>query len=300
MSAPDTVLGPEPVLPAPLSKWPWLVLPEPVERAAALRIITAICVLFDIFVLYLPNFETLYGKGGFGDPALFDAMFSRPYWRWSLLRIMSPGWLAGIWIAATVALLVGFRPRLAALIGWMCALSFMNGNLFAHNGGDRLKVFLLLMLTFLPSDGRWAIRLHPAARTATGRVCIYPWPLRLMMIQLVIIYFLNGYYKILGEQWRRGDVMIDVAGNSSWAHFSPDFMPLPMFCFRLLAWGTLVWELGFPILAFLPNTRRPTLWIGAIFHVMTLIHLEVALFPIYSLCFYVPLLPWERWYPRRT
>ena len=48
------------------------------------------------------------------------------------------------------------------------AVSFVQANSYLHNGGDQLKLGLLLMLMFLPSDGRWAVRGHPLARNAVG------------------------------------------------------------------------------------------------------------------------------------
>lgn len=114
------------------------------------------------------------------------------------------------------------------------------------------------------------------------------------MIQLAIVYFMNGYYKALGPAWRDGSVMIDVANNLTWAHFSPNYLPIPDAGLRLLAWVTVLWELFFPLLVLMPITRKATLWIGVLFHLGTLIHLEVGWFPLYALCYYIPLLRWER------
>jgi hypothetical protein len=293
-----TVLGIAPALPPPLRNWRWLTDPVPVERAAALRIAVGIVLLFDILVLYLPNLQTYYGTGGFGDPAVSAPVFALPSWRWSLLRVLPATWgpqvLLGVWVLAALALVLGYRPRLAAFAAWMLAVSFAHSNLAMHNGGDQLKLIVLLMLVFLPSDGCWAIRRHPAARIVNGPVFIHPWPLRLLMIQLALMYFMNGYYKALGPAWRDGSVMYYVANNPSWAHFSPDYLPLPEGALRLLALVTLFWELFFPLLVLMPITRKPTLWIGVLFHVGTLIHLEVGLFPLYALCYYVPLVNWKR------
>ena len=292
------VLGLEPALPRPLCNWRWLTAPVPAERAAALRIAVGAVLLFDIFILYLPNLDALYGAGGFGDPAHFDTVFAPPSWRWSLLRVLPPTWgptamLAG-WALAAVGLLVGFYPRLAAVVCWVAAVSFSQANLYLHNGGDQLKLIVLLMLVFLPTDGQWAVRRHPAARGATGPVLVRPWPMRLLMIQLAVMYFMNGYYKAMGPQWQDGSVMYYVAHNPSWAHFSPDCLPLPDGALRALAWATVLWELLFPMLVALPVTRAATLWVGVFFHVGTLVHLEVGFFPMYALCYYVPTLPWER------
>lgn len=292
------VLGLEPALPRPLLDWTWLTAPVPASRAAALRIAVGSVLLFDILVLYLPNLTALYGPGGFGDPGHFGGVFGPPFWRWSLLRVLPPTWgppvLLGAWAVAAAGLLVGCRPRLAAVVCWVSAVSFTQANLYLHNGGDQLKLIVLLMLVFLPTDGCWALRRHPAARSAAGPILVQPWPIRLLMVQLAVMYFMNGYYKAMGPQWRDGSVMYFVAHSPSWAHFSPDYLPLPDWAWRGLAWATVVWELLFPLLVAMPLTRAATLWIGVFFHVGTLVHLEVGLFPMYALCYYVPLLPWER------
>src|SRR4029077_10310030 len=111
-----------------------------------------------------------------------------------------------------------------------------------HNGGDQLKLILLLMLIVLPTDGCWSIRRAPAARLATGPLLVQAWPLRLLMLQLTLMYFMNGYYKAMQPTWRDGRVMDIVAYNPSWTHFSPDYLPLPNGALRILAWATLIWE----------------------------------------------------------
>ena len=295
------VLGLEPALPRPLRGWRWLTDPVPAERAAALRIAVAAVLLFDILVLYLPNLAALYGPGGFGDPSHFDARL-RP----ALLALVaaagsaagagarrrsSAAWAARrgrparrLPAAAGGARLLGRRP---------CRSRTRTSHL--HNGGDQLKLTVLLMLVFLPTDGRWAVRRHPAARGTAGPVLVRPWPIRLLMVQLAVMYFMNGYYKAMGPAWRDGSVMYYVAHNPSWAHFSPDYLPLPDGALRRPRVGhgrcgscssRCWWRM--------PVTRAATLWVGVFFHVGTLVHLEVGLFPLYALCYYVPLVPWER------
>jgi hypothetical protein len=40
-----------------------------------------------------------------------------------------------------------------------------------------------------------------------------------------------------------------------------------------------------------------TLGLGVLFHLGTGLVLKLGPFPLYMLCFYLPLLPWERWFP---
>jgi uncharacterized membrane protein YphA (DoxX/SURF4 family) len=298
VTAEPTVLGLPPALPPPLSRWRWLTDPVPAERAAALRMAVGVVLLLDILVQYLPLLPVLYGPDSFGAADVQAPAFAAPSWRWSLLQWLppssGPAALAAAWTASAVALLVGYRPRLAALVAWAVAVSFFQEDLYQHNGGDRLKLFVLLMLVFLPSDGCWAVRRHPLARRAAGHVLVQAWPLRLLMVQLAVMYFMNGYYKAMGPQWLDGSVMTAVAANPTWAHFSPNHLPLPDGVMRAVTWATVAWELLFPLLVAFPLTRKATLWIGVAFHLGTLVHLEVGVFPLYALCYYVPLVAWER------
>jgi hypothetical protein len=109
---------------------------------------------------------------------------------------------------------------------------------------------------------------------------------------MTLIYFFNGVYKLMGPGWRDGTVMHYVLHDAGWSRLS---LPLPLWLERCMAWFTMGWELGFPLLVLIPKLRAPTLWIGVLFHIATGLQLELGMFPLYALCFYLPLVPWERW-----
>jgi hypothetical protein len=125
-----------------------------------------------------------------------------------------------------------------------------------------------------------------------GDVFIYPWVLRLLFIQMTLIYFFNGVYKLMGAEWRDGTVMHYVLNDVGWSRIS---LPLPLWLERGSAWLVMGWELGFPLLVLIPRLRVPTLVLGVLFHIVSGIQLELGMFPLYALCFYLPLVPWERW-----
>jgi hypothetical protein len=85
-----------------------------------------------------------------------------------------------------------------------------------------------------------------------------------------------------------------VLANVMWSRVSYSQLPLVLGAIELMTWTTLVWELGFPLLLLIPKLRAPTLWLGLVFHLSTAILLPLGLFPIYMLCLYLPLVPWER------
>jgi hypothetical protein len=120
----------------------------------------------------------------------------------------------------------------------------------------------------------------------------------MLFVQLAVLYFFSGYYKIISPSWRSGYAMYYVAHELSWSTTPQLSVLIPVWCHQVLSWGTLVWELGFPILALLPGTRTVTLALGVFFHVLTLITLEVGHFAVYAIAAYAIFVPWERWYGR--
>jgi hypothetical protein len=114
----------------------------------------------------------------------------------------------------------------------------------------------------------------------------------LLFIQMTLIYFFNGVYKLLGAEWRDGTVMHYVLHDVGWSRWS---LPLPLWMERCSAWLVMGWELGFPLWIMIPKLRLPTLVLGVVFHIISGLQLELGMFPLYALCFYLPLVPWERW-----
>jgi len=141
---------------------------------------------------------------------------------------------------------------------------------------------------------------HHSPLTTRQPVFIWPWALRLLFVQMALIYFLNGFYKLVGPHWRAGDVLQSVLGNIQWARWSFAQLPLPYPAVQGLTWLVLFWELGFPLLVAMRPFRNLTLWVGVLLHVGLAVSLQLGLFSFYMLCLYLPLVPWERWTDRKA
>jgi uncharacterized membrane protein YphA (DoxX/SURF4 family) len=202
-----------------------------------------------------------------------------------------------IWAVAATFLLVGVLPRLSALVAWALSISVIGINGYLHNSGDNVRNIELFYLMLCPCAAVWCLggRQSGSATQESSPLYVHAWPLRLLFVQLMIIYFFNGVYKSLGSHWREGDVMYYVLCNIAWTRFSYAELPLPFPVIQLLTWSTLVWELGFPLLVMMPLTRKPALWMGIGFHLGTAVSLQLCAFPMYMICMYLPLVPWEKY-----
>ncbi|OWK46812.1 hypothetical protein FRUB_00511 [Fimbriiglobus ruber] len=283
-------MGPVPWLPGSLG---WAIVePVPAERLAALRIGAGLVLLADVCLTFLPFARTLVGPTGY-TPFAGSGADPLPGAQWSVCRLLPPEWggyavLAAL-AAAAICLIVGWKPRVAALVAWVCVVSLFWGNPLVHNGGDRIRTFIPMLLIFCPSAAVWAVGVRVA-----GRVYVSGWPCRLALVQLCCIYGFTAWYKLFDSCWQNGTALAYSCRNIEWCNAPGLLGATPDALLRLGTWFAVAWEMSFPVLAVLPRARMITLAIGVVFHLMTFAMFEVGMFPFFTLCCYLPLFPWEK------
>jgi hypothetical protein len=297
------VVSSSPWLPWPLRRWRWWTEPVRAERLAALRIGLGVALLFDLFVTYLPELGDLFGRNSLGSPSIFAFYTGSPHWRWSLLAgLEDPQILqaaAWVWVTATVCLTIGLFTRSSAITTWVLSTSFAGLNSCIDNAGDDIRRIILFYLMLSPCGAVWSIdhwrqRLASRGAFAPGApVFIYPWPLRLLMVQMVLMYFINGMFKLSGETWWSGTSLYYVLADLTLARWSYAQVTVPFWLTKCLTWVVLIWEAGFPLWVALPWTRKAAFLFGVVFHLGIGLSMELGFFAPYALCLYLPLVPWE-------
>ena len=190
----------------------------------AFRILFGLVVLFDV-LHRSRNLRTFYTDDGVypRDLRLEESAWTAEY---SLHLLSGAAWFQALLFALTglaaIALIVGYRPRLAALAAAVLVVSLHWRNPLVLNGADRLLRDLLLFAIFLPLAGRWAIRgggsragdsrgdgdhgdgdrgdgdrRQRVATPATAAILLY----------VVTIFFSNALDKRAGETWPSGEAL---------------------------------------------------------------------------------------------
>jgi uncharacterized membrane protein YphA (DoxX/SURF4 family) len=349
----DAVVGLKPWFPWPLSRWRWLNEPVPAERLALLRIGLAFFLLLDIGATYLPQARMLFGGDSLGRPEVFQWLYEpgwdwqkagedvvnfpgdltegKPFhrtvsmrWRWSLLHgVRDHRMIQGallLWMVAAGCLLFGLFTRPAAVVVWLLSMSFANLNSYIDNAGDQVRYITTFYLMLTPCGAAWSLDAWLRRRFGrqSGPVFIYPWALRLLFVQLILIYTCNGLYKATGAEWQTGDSLYFVLGDLTLTRWSYAQVPVPYLVTQTLSWTVLIWEVGFPFWICLPwrgiadsleylglswprfmlrlirNIPTLALAFGFLFHLGIGISMELGYFVPYMLCLYLPLLPAER------
>ena len=252
--------------------------PQDTRVCAMVRIAYASLVLVHWAVLF-PDLDLWFGESGV-LPGTISREVAQPY-RWSLLwhvPATSAAVHACFWIAVThtVLLLVGLWPRLnaACLLAWL--ISFQSRNGFILDGEDTVMRLLAFYLVLMPCGASWSVNAwmarwwHMYRRTEQCSALhrAPAWGLRLLQIQMAVIFFTAGLEKAGSEAWLNGTAMYYVARlDDYFGRF-----PTPAWLFdqpwsvALLTWLVVLGELLVPVFIWFRQTRRWALAAAVLFH----------------------------------
>jgi hypothetical protein len=284
---------PQSRLTAATTRWQsfWFA-PEPVYTLGLVRIAFAGLVAVWTLTL-LPDLDVLFGSSGVAPqhPALD--------YRWGIFQVWTGdtailiGWI--VLLVAAVAMAVGWHSRLAAILVFVLLLSFMRRDPWIFNTGDGIISVLALFLA-LSSCGA-ALSLDQRRRTgafwtAQRRA---PWPIRLMQIQLSLMYLASVQAKLSGKTWVDGSaVSYAWRTDYSWAILPvPQWLSGNAIVVNAATWGTLVIELGIAVLVWNRRWRPWVLAAGVLMHSMILLNLNVGYFSVAMFVLYLAFVPWQ-------
>lgn len=119
-----------------------------------------------------------------------------------------------VMLAANVCLILGFRTRIATFVTWLLMHWFYGYSPVYYTGGDtviRILMFLALFAdwgqAYSIDAWRWRRRaILAGSETVPALKRIAPWPMRLMMLQIAIVYCATGVLKS-GRTWMDGTAL---------------------------------------------------------------------------------------------
>ncbi|MFD1562703.1 HTTM domain-containing protein [Haloarchaeobius amylolyticus] len=169
----------------------------------AFRIGVGLVVIADLLVLRAPQLGTFYTDDGVLPRATL-AETAPTLARWSLYAISGSLWVQALLLGVTTifaaCLLVGYRPRFAAVGTAVLLASLHARNPYLVNGGDTILISVLLLAAFLPLDARWALRRRQ--RRNDDRVLSVATAT--ILLHVVVIYAINAVLKFQSDAWMSG------------------------------------------------------------------------------------------------
>lgn len=265
--------------------------PTPTSTLAVVRIAYAAVVLTWCALI---SFDIL---AFFSTEGLLAERVSSGPWTWSLLDIFSsdPAVLAlfALLVMAACCVLVGFHTRLATLMTFVLLISFERRNLVVLNSADTLLRLFGLYLVFAPAGAALSV---DRWRSAPHRFWEFPeraaWALRLVQIQVSVMYLFTVWLKVHGETWNNGTAISYALRVMEVVRFNiPAWITQSALLSSVLTYATLAIELA---LALLIWNRRARPWViaaGVVLHLSILGFIRVGLFSVTVFVGYLAFVP---------
>ncbi|MEA5536401.1 HTTM domain-containing protein [Crocosphaera sp. XPORK-15E] len=234
---------------------------------ALIRIGYAFLLLINVLVLW-PDLLRWFGENGLLpytvsreiiDPDTLTIFTWLPKYDWVLKMSY------GIFISQIIFLLLGLFSRFQAVCVFIWFVSFVHRHHTLFDAEDNLFRLMGFFLIFMPigayySVDSWLKTRKKIAHNFTSST----WALRLLQIQICLIYLSTAWEKMKGEDWINGTAIYYVSRlDDVFGHFPiPDFLFTSLSLIKYMTWLVIVVELFIPIALWFKETRRFALFLA--------------------------------------
>lgn len=190
---------------------------------------------------------------------------------WLPATAASSEFLFAVFVVAAFCLTIGFCTRLSAVIVYLGLISIDARNSLIFTGADnvmRVESFLLIFsqcgqaLSVDLLIKRW-LKKQPLWAPAEAKS---PWALRLLQVQIALVYWAAYSAKICGQTWIDGTAVYYITHIIEENKYALPYLYDHLWTARILSWLTLVGEFALCILIWIKELRLPIIIGGIIMH----------------------------------
>lgn len=203
--------------------------------------------------------------------------------RFSLLMLLPPSTrsfrlLLLIHVVASFWFLIGFQFRISAALVFLTLVSIHHRNAYILSSGDTLLRLLIFYSCFSNAGGGLSVDHYLAGFPLSKFQEMEVWPMRLMQLQISVVYLRTVYWKLRGSMWWDGTAAWYPLWVDAYVRFRPPAYFLRPFWIRLATWGTLLGELALGSSIWIREFRYTMIVAGIILHVILEIIMNLQLF----------------------
>jgi HTTM domain len=254
----------------PIRAWNRLFFaPVSARPLGAFRIVYGLLMLV-YMGLMIPEFNLWYTGQG-----LLQAAESReaagPF-RFSALQYTdNPVAAHAVWAvttAAAVGLTLGWRTRVMSVLFYLGMITLYHRNVMSNGGPDAVPVLLSFYMMFCPSGAAYSLDAARAARKrgTVAEPLIVPWGMRLLQMQICLIYFQSCVIKCRGTPWLDGTTVHYVLFNREFGMFNLEWLAQYPLLINLMTHGALLFEFAVAFWIWFRPTRRWAILAGILLH----------------------------------
>lgn len=254
-----------------LQKWDSFFFEEKPTEGLALFRIFWMSLIFLYFLLDLSNLRDFYGPHAVISLATVKEQF--PFLHANLFHLFKPGYNAVYLLLTVYGLsllfsICGLFTRTSLIVALLCMTSFHQRNIWLLSSAELLMRTMTLLLVFSPCGHSLSFdsllsRYYPSFR----RSRMWPvWSLRLIQIQISVVYLWTFWHKLKGNSWIDGTAVYYATRLEFLTNSTIPFIMNSAFFLKLMTWGTLLIELSLGTLVWIKEFRKPVIIIGVLFH----------------------------------
>lgn len=238
-----------------------------------------------------PDLQAFAGGAGVApDP-------SRLPWPWSVLwsadatHALAAGCLTLVVLAAC-AVVVGWHTRVATVLLAVTVVALQQRNPLILNSGDVLLRLEGIYLMLAPAGAALSIDQRRMGGNGWCTSTRAPWALRLVQVQVTVMYLSTALAKVVGGAWLAGTAMWSVWHLEELQRMPTvaAWMAAPGIV-RAASVGTLVLEVAIGVLVWSRRARPWVLFLGVVFHLAIDATMMVGVFSWAVLVAYLTFLP---------
>jgi hypothetical protein len=260
--------------------------PEPAVTVAIFRLLFGVILVVHGLLLW-PHASLWYGPQGFLPDRQYVQIYGRS--RFTVFHFLPNSDLTAkvvlaAFIVAAAALSVGILTTVSAIITFVLLVSIHNRNPAVLHGGDDVLRVMAFLLIFASAGVDLSVdRFATSGRLFVGEYAS-PWVLRLMQLQVSIIYLRAGLAKLGGAAWLEGSAAYYPTQVQEYRRFPVPRALTSPFWIKLATWGTILTELGVGTAIWVKEFRFAILLCGFAFHLVLEYFLNLQLFGWTMMC----------------
>ncbi len=192
--------------------------------------------------------------------------------RFSPLHYVNDPGVAHVFFAFTalvaVAFTLGWRTRLMSILLYLCVLSLYHRNVGSNGGPDAVPSILTFYMMLCPCGAACSLDAVRAAkrRGTAAEPLIIPWTVRLLQMQICLIYFQSCVIKCQGPMWMSGITVHYILFLREFRVFDMEWLAQYPLVINAMTHGALLIEFSLAFWLWFRPTRRWAILGGVLLH----------------------------------
>jgi hypothetical protein len=244
--------------------------PKPVEGVAVFRVLWCSMLLLNA-LFQIDSINDFYGPNAIVSFSTAKNQFPYPHLNiFQYIHVTSHFFynIFGIYILSLILSIVGFYTKISLVVSFILLVSLHQRSIWQLSSSELLMRITMMYLIFSPSAHAYSIDSILARKRNKKPLELEwaPWAIRLIQIQLSVVYLWTFWHKLKGDTWFDGSALYYATRLESMKNMSVPFLLDSMPSIRLMSWGTLLIELSLGLFIWIKECRPLLIILGILFH----------------------------------